>query len=130
LWNLASRKPLQTRIAGTSPIRAVALLSNAIFAAGDDHHIRVWNAMTFEPSELTGHQSRVNCLAVSPDGSQLLSGDDDGTIRVWSLPRGAAGGVLLGHEGPVKSLAFVGDGRRAVSGGADSSVRLWQLPFP
>lgn len=39
---------------------------------------------------LGGHRSQVNCIAVGCDGSTLVSGGEDGTLRVWMLDRDAA----------------------------------------
>lgn len=35
-----------------------------------------------------GHQGRVRCISVSPSGTLLASGGDDGTVRVWELLSG------------------------------------------
>lgn len=35
-----------------------------------------------------GHQGRVRAISVSPDGTLLASGGDDGTVRVWELLSG------------------------------------------
>uniref|UniRef100_S4RVZ0 WD repeat domain 90 n=1 Tax=Petromyzon marinus TaxID=7757 RepID=S4RVZ0_PETMA len=35
---------------------------------------------------VSGHRGKVNDIAFSPDGSQLVSGSEDGLLRVWSVP--------------------------------------------
>jgi hypothetical protein len=68
----------------------------------------------------------VNAVAFSPDGRRVVSGSDDGTLRLWDAATGAALGAPL--EGPrhwVKAVAFSPDGRHIVSGSADRTLRLW-----
>jgi Caspase domain/WD domain, G-beta repeat len=58
----------------------------------------------------------------------VVSGGDDGTVRVWDLASGAPRGEpLRGHEGWVSSVALgTLDGRPVVvSGGYDGTVRVW-----
>jgi WD40 repeat protein len=60
----------------------------------------------------------------------IISGSDDGTVRVWDLATGTpAGGPFTGHTGPVRAAAAAElDGRPVViSGGADRTVRVWDL---
>ena len=35
---------------------------------------------------LTGHRHKVNCLAVSRRHKRIISGSEDGTVRVWEIP--------------------------------------------
>jgi hypothetical protein len=60
----------------------------------------------------------------------VVSGSDDGTVRVWDLDtRGLVYEPLKGHKGKVNAVA-VGKlhGRPvAVSGGNDGTVRVWDL---
>ncbi len=129
LWDTTSRTKSHSYIAGHQPIRAVAFLPDWIVAAGDDHLIHCWSRTTFETRELLGHRQEILALAASPDG-QLLSGDAEGTIRVWSVASGQTTHSLTGHKRAVPALAMTGNGRQVVSGSADGTVRLWQLPFP
>lgn len=76
------------------------------------------------PQLLGGTSGWVTALAVLPDG-RLVSGQDDGSIRVWTLDGGAAE-LLEGHTDWVRVLLALPDGRVA-SGSDDGSVRVWTL---
>jgi len=79
-----------------------------------------------------GHGDSVRSLAVSPDGSFMLSGGGenhggDCDLRLWDLNKGTEIRRLEGHTAAVYGLAFSPDGRRALSSGADRTVRLWDI---
>jgi hypothetical protein len=76
---------------------------------------------------LTGHEDRVECVAVTPDGRYVLSGSDDRTVRVWELATGREVRRFTGHAGWVRSVAVTPDGKYVVSGSGDNTVRLWEL---
>src|ERR1700733_1526261 len=77
-------------------------------------------------SVFTGHSGGVNAVAISPDGSLVVSGSDDETIRFWNAATGAAiGEPLTGHSDRIRAVAFSPDGTRVVSGSYDETVRVW-----
>ena len=55
-------------------------------------------------------------------GGKLISGSEDGSIRVWDVAGERCEGVLEGHTGRVTSLAA--SGGRLVSGSWDRTVRV------
>ena len=63
-------------------------------------------------------------VAFSPDGSRIVSGSTNGTLRVWDVATGEELAELKGHEMYVTSVAFSPDGSRIVSSG-DNTVRVW-----
>jgi hypothetical protein len=68
----------------------------------------------------------VSAVAIGPDGRQVVSGHQDGDIRLWNLKQRNAR-VLTGHTGEVSGLAFCPDARHLLSAGKDKTVRLWDL---
>src|SRR5205807_2040105 len=61
-----------------------------------DTTIRVWNSSTAElVKALPGHAAAVASLAVSEDGTQVISGDVGGVIKIWDL---STGRVVGGFE--------------------------------
>jgi WD40 repeat protein len=66
-------------------------------------------------------------VALSGDGSLLVSGGFDGTVRLWEAPNGRPLSALIGHTSPVYGVALSEGGRLLASGSFDGSVRLWDF---
>ena len=65
---------------------SVSLKGDVIAAAGDDHAIRIVDLATGKTTAtLIGHLDWVQSVEFSPNGLQLASCGNDGTLRVWSL---------------------------------------------
>jgi cytochrome c len=75
-------------------------------------------------AQLRGHGGPVRALAISPDGTQAVSGSFDTSAIRWSLPKNAAEQVLRFHDGAVNAAAFLRDGRIATSG-EDTRIAIW-----
>ncbi|GMH98600.1 hypothetical protein TrST_g10471 [Triparma strigata] len=136
--------------------------TNLVISGGSDATVRIWNVQrglcVGRCSDLAegGHfasgekQSAVTALTTvnSESGNNIVTGTENGYIRVWELGRSESGDANLqskfhAHKGRITCLVSESDGGsdsindglpepslinsypRLVSGGADRTVRLW-----
>ena len=77
-------------------------------------------------SVLEGHTDAVLSVALSPDGTQIVSGSADQTIYVWDTETGdIVSGPCSGHTDAIKSVAFSPDGTQIVTGSDDTTICVW-----
>ncbi len=98
-------------------------------AANDDNSIVLWDLASRTPlTQFTEHTDSLLTLAFNRDGSRLLSGSRDRTLRVWDLRRAEIVRDFTGHN-VVETrgvTAVYGPGDRTIlSGGFDGTLRLW-----
>ncbi|KAG1752763.1 WD40-repeat-containing domain protein [Suillus occidentalis] len=75
---------------------------------------------------LVGHTRWVNSVSFSWDGTCIVSGSNDQTVRLWDAVTGKPiGQSLRGHTDWVKSVSFSPDGTRIISCSDDGTVRVW-----
>ena len=103
-----------------------------VIAAGfADGRIQLICAQTGEkfPCPTAGHRW-VNSIAWNKNGTQLASGGNDKTVKIWSVS--AAGtlecqSMLQGHTAEVMGVCFSPDGKQLASGSWDGEVVIWNL---
>ena len=76
---------------------------------------------------LRGHVGEVYAVAYSPDDQVLLTGGQDGTVRLWEPATGTPLAVLEEHTDCVNSIDFAPDGDTFVTASCDKSIKLWSL---
>ena len=74
---------------------------------------------------LHGHSDSVNSVCFNHDGSQVASGSEDNTVKVWNAKTGDLVQSLQGHSGDVYSVCFNHDGSQVASGSNDKTVKVW-----
>ena len=79
-------------------------------------------------SAFTQTFSRIECVAISPDGQLLAAAGDGGAIRLFRLPNGEPHHLLSGHTNTITAVAFSPDGAYLVSTGDDGLILLWTIP--
>ncbi|MEE1111673.1 MAG: hypothetical protein UH077_00625, partial [Bacteroidales bacterium] len=55
---------------------------------------------------LEGHSHHVLSVAFSPDGTKIISGSWDNTIKIWDANTGQCLQTLMGHSGWVFPVAY------------------------
>ena len=74
-----------------------------------------------------GHSRGVQSLKVSNNGTSVLSGGEDNTVKLWDSKTGRIKKTLKGHSGIVFSVDFSPDDLMALSGSTDNTLKLWDL---
>jgi WD40 repeat protein len=88
----------------------------ALFRAGWD-----------KPAVLSGGSFTVGCVAFSPDGRTLASGDWGNWVDLWDTATGQHRDHFTPHLGDVMRLAFSPDGTRLGTGSRFGFVSVWDL---
>jgi len=76
---------------------------------------------------LFGHEEGVEDLVVTQDGTRLISGARDGTIRIWDLVGNEPCRILKGHTEGISALALEPASGYVVSASWDHTLRVWDL---
>ena len=91
--------------------------------SGDLWSKPVWNLH----QTIAAHSDWVRCLSFTPDGTKLVSGSFDKTIKLWQLATGTVIHTLKDHLKGVFALAVSADGKLLASGSWDEVIKLWNL---
>ena len=81
------------------------------------------------------HSNVITSVAFSPDGTKIVSGSDDKTIKVWDFgaPEPSIFTMELlsektnAHSDYITSVVFSPDGTKIVSGSADETIKVWDF---
>lgn len=111
--------------------------ANALAATPDDARLVVgcgdhqWRVLTLSSSEfaiertVAGHAGAITSIsAIPPNGVKVVTGSEDGTLRVWDLATGNQT-ASLDHGGPVAAVAVSAGGQRYASADTNGVAKLW-----
>ncbi|MDB9308420.1 P-loop NTPase fold protein [Aphanizomenon sp. CS-733/32] len=95
----------------------------------EDGTIEIWNLLSgTKLLSCQGHKGSIWSLAFNHDGTQIVSGSSDMTVRLWNVTTGQAiDRPLWVHRDFVKTVAFNHNSTQVVSGSDDRRVRLWDV---
>lgn len=74
-----------------------------------------------------GHFDSINCICYSPDGSRVITGSDDGKIKVWDNRSGFCLMTFTEHKSTITGLQFSKKGQVLFSSSLDGTVRAFDL---
>jgi WD40 repeat protein len=101
-----------------------------LYAAVDGVNVGAWDATTRRPLPVVfrGHTGWVLSIALSADGSRLLTASRDGTARIWDAATGHELLALRGHTRIVWEAAFTPAGDGVLTASDDGTARVWDAP--
>ncbi len=114
-------------VGDTSGVLCIALNSDQCIASGtENNNIKVWNQFGECINMMSGHSGSVQCVYFSPNGTQLLSGSRDNTLRLWDLRTGMCLKVLNGHSNGINAVIFI-NSSAILSASDDTTIKLWDI---
>ncbi|MEO0841030.1 MAG: NB-ARC domain-containing protein [Cyanobacteria bacterium J06643_5] len=103
----------------------------------EDNFIRTWqidnlnnsfNQSNQIPNKiLKGHDDNIWSIDFNHDGTKIVSGSSDRTVKIWNSHTGQCLKTLSGHSRPVLSVGFSHDGNTVASCGGHSIIKLWNV---
>lgn len=70
---------------------------------------------------------RPRCIAVSPCGTYLAMGSEQGRLLIWELSSGSLLVAIDAHYQEISSLGFSQDSAYVITGSSDSRVLVWSM---
>ncbi|XRB11729.1 hypothetical protein RI054_03g15620 [Pseudoscourfieldia marina] len=135
VWDLASGVEVLLLRGHRRAIRGIAFHRSLDTSSGvdvaatasDDGAIKIWDLSSGGQvlATMEGHTDRVTCCAISADGSMLVSGSSDCTMRMWDLETHTCVETIKGHGGGVTSVSFSPLGMQILSSSWDGTAALW-----
>jgi WD40 repeat protein len=77
-----------------------------------------------------GHKSNVWSVALSPDGSRLVTSGYNGEVIVWNVAEGTPIAMLDKHKGWCRAVAYHPGGSHFATAGEDGTVVVWEAGGP
>jgi WD40 repeat protein len=129
LWDPRDDRRIATIVVGHTPGPGHLAFSSdggTIAATGGGHRFDFVDVATGRVRWIPMDEE-VGPLIFSLDGSQLMIGMRDGSIRTWDMGENRQIRKVQGHAGLVLGLALSPDGAVLASAGEDGTVRVWDV---
>jgi WD40 repeat protein len=85
------------------------------------------NSKLYNLKTLEGHRSFIETAIITNDGKHIISGADNGDIKIWDFKSGKSLKTLKGHNDIVLSIDISKNNKFIVSGSLDDTIRIWNF---
>ncbi len=132
LWDLGNNPPQLTLLSGNNSL-SVAYSSDAqTLASGRwssiDPTLQIWNFDTETMTFLGGHDQQTNTVDYGNSNNLLVSGGNDGLIKIWDIDDFQQKTTLEGHLDSVVSVQFNHDENLIASIDDSGIIIIWGIP--
>ena len=115
-------------------IMALQLISDYVVSGNSNGSIGLWSLETGGLRRtFSAHSGGVNALTMSQNRNILVTGGEDGIVKLWNFAAGLNSGefpllhTLKGHDNAVLSVAITPDSQKVASGSWDSTIKIWDV---
>ena len=130
VWDAEAGRELFALGGHEGRVRAAAFgPANLLVTTGSDRTVRLWDWRSgVATGTLSGAKKGLECLAVSPDGSNVAAAGLEGVVYLWrAADRAAPPRTAKAHPKHVHALAFSPDGKLLATGGEEGAVKLFDV---
>jgi WD40 repeat protein len=138
LWDIDTGREIAILTGHEKSVETIAFYphrSGLLYSGDRNGILKLWRIIGREElNSIDTQQSKINALAISPDGKLLLSASSDKTIKIWYLSLTDERSIdylvtLKYHQLSVNNVAFnpVDSDVKFASVSSDRSVMLWNL---
>lgn len=128
LWSLPGGERTTTLQEGHEFLASSATFfpdGKRFLTAAVDNTVRIWDLENGTETHRLTPTGRTAVVALSNDGTLVLTGGSQSTARLWHAQSGEPAGILRRHHSDVTAVAFSPDDRWMLTGDARGTCWLW-----
>lgn len=125
IWDWRTKAGITCPFGSPVPVRTVAVVRGGFVTAGDDRVVRLWDVNGRPVRSLGEHRDRVFCAAGDAADPLVVTGGEDGALRVWDALQGE-GQTFRSGARVIRAAARTPAGC-AVSGSDEGAIEFWDL---
>jgi WD40 repeat protein len=129
VWRMFDAKEIQNIDEGMSIISEISFspINDNLIWSERNGSIRVRSIEGYWVQKFNENDVPASSIAVSPDGSVIVSGHFNGDIKLWDIDNGDLLHTLKGHTAEVTSLSISPGGNFLATGAIDGISRVWNI---
>jgi WD40 repeat protein len=129
VWDVATGRRILEIGSKENPIRRFCVSPDGRTLYSCGNKVLGWDAAKPGPPlrEFDAHGGRMMSMAISPDGTMLAAGGEDGTVVIWTTRPARRLGTLTHDAAPVHRLAFSPTSSKLVAAGDRGIATVWTV---
>ncbi|KAF9307580.1 TOR complex subunit lst8, partial [Podila minutissima] len=93
-----------------------------------DHSLKIWDIRCPDAQRNFDHKAPVNDVVIHPNQGELISCDQNGSIKLWDLGESSCTHELVPEEDvPIRSVTVANDGSSLVAANNKGNCYVWKM---